>query len=65
MLSVFLYEFRGETGFQCDLVNQLLIVERNAQFICHHSANCTAAATEFSTDGNDLLLHLGTSFDLR
>ena len=62
MLAVFLNEFGGKSRFHRDLINQLLVIEGNAELIRKHTANGTAAGTELTADGDDFLFHCIASF---
>ena len=55
------HKFGSETGFQSDLVNQLLVIEGNTQFFRNHPSDGASAAAEFTADGNDFLFHGLTS----
>ena len=61
MLAVFLHIFGSKTGFQRNLVYQLLIVEGDTQLFSNLTANAAAAAAKLTADGNDLLFHSITS----
>ena len=57
MLAVFLHKIGGEAGFDGDLLDQLLIIEGDAQLFGNQTADGTSAAAEFTADGDDLLFH--------
>ena len=57
MLAVFLNEFWGEAGFQGDLIDQLLVIEGNAQTLSDLVADGASAGTKFTADGDDFLFH--------
>ena len=50
-------EFRGETGFFRDLLDQLLVVIGNIQLFGDLLADGAAGAAKLSADGNDLFFH--------
>lgn len=62
MLAVLFHELGGKAGFQGNLFHQFLVIEGDAQSFCHHTANSTAAGTEFTADSNNFLFHNSASF---
>jgi len=65
VLAVLFHELGSKAGFQCDLIDQFLIVERNAQTFCNHTANTAAAGAKFTADGDDFLFHISASFETK
>ena len=64
MLAVLFNKLRCKAGFQCYMVNQFLIIEGNTQLFSQLSANGTAAAAEFTANGDDLLFHGNTLLEV-
>ena len=63
MLAMLFHELGSEAGLQCDLVNQLLVIEGDTQPFCNHTANAAATGTEFTADSDDFLFHKSASFE--
>ena len=61
MLAVLFHKFGGEAGFQGDLIDQLLVIEGNAQTLGDLVADGASAGTKFTADGDDFLFHKITS----
>ena len=54
----------GEYALLCDLMDQLCIIARNAQFLCDLSADSSAAAAKLTADSNNTIFHQLLSFTL-
>ena len=57
MLAVLFHKFGGEAGLQGDLIDQLLVIEGNAQTLSDLVADGASAGTKFTADGDDFLFH--------
>ena len=62
MLTVLLHKFGCKTGLQSDLVDKLLIIERNTKLLGDKTTNATATAAKLTADGNDSFFHTIASF---
>jgi len=61
MLTMLLNKLRGKTGFNSNLIHELLVVEGDSQFLCDHFTDGTAAAAKFTADRDNLLFHNNAS----
>ena len=57
MLAVLFHKLGGEAGFQGNLIDQLLVIEGNAQPLGDLVADGASAGTKFTANGDDFLFH--------
>jgi len=58
MLAMLFDKLGGKPGFLRDMLNQLLVIKGNTQFLGNQVTHRQAAGAVLSADGNNLLCHI-------